>query len=62
MKDKQPEQAPSIGDLFSKDSIMRSKRFAARRDALSFLLKDGDSYTFDDVEKILENYMKGRVK
>lgn len=62
MKDK-PEQTPaSIGDLFTKESIMISKRFARRRDALSFLLKDGDSYTMDDVEKILDNYMKGRVK
>ena len=62
MKDK-PEQTPaSIGDLFTKESIMISKRFAHRRDALSFLLKDGDSYTMDDVEKILDNYMKGRVK
>ena len=61
MKDK-PEQAPPIGDLFTKDSIMRSKRFAHRRDALSFLLKDGDSYTCDEVERILENYMKGKVK
>ena len=33
-----------LSDKFSKDSIMRSKRFAHRRDALSFLLKDGDSF------------------
>lgn len=51
-----------LSDKFSKDSIMRSKRFAHRRDALSFLLKDGDAYTMDEVERILNNYMKGVVR
>lgn len=61
MKDK-AETPASVGDLFTKESILTSKRFAARRDALSFLLKDGDTYTMEDVGKILDNYMKGKVK
>ena len=61
MKDKVEPTPVVLGDVFTKDSIMRSKRFAHRRDALSFLLKDGDTYHMEDVEKILDNYMKGKV-
>lgn len=48
-------------DAFSKESILNSKRFSYRKDALSFLLEDGETYTFDQVEKILDNFMKGKV-
>lgn len=49
-------------DVFPKESILKSKRFSHRRDALSFLLKDGKSYTFEQVETILNDYyMKGKV-
>ncbi len=47
-------------DVFTKDSLLKSKRYAHRRDALSFLLKDGDLYTFKQVEAILKDfYAKG---
>lgn len=49
-------------DAYSKHSIMISKRFAHRRDALSFLLEDDGMYTLDEVETILDDYMKGQVK
>ena len=45
-----------------KSSILRSKRFAARRDALSVLLKDDVFYTIPEVERILDDFMKGQVK
>ena len=47
---------------FTKEAIMKSKRWAYRRDALSFLLEDGKEYTHQDVETILNDYMKGQVK
>lgn len=45
-----------------KSSILRSKRFAHRRDALTVLLKDDEFYTLEQVEKILDDFMKGQVK
>lgn len=45
-----------------KSSILRSKRFAHRRDALAVLLKDDEFYTLEQVEKILDDFMKGQVK
>lgn len=46
---------------YFKESLLKSKRYSNRRDALSFLLKDGESYTFEQVDKILGDYMKGQV-
>lgn len=42
--------------VFSKSSILKSKRFAHRRDAVKVLLKDEESYTMEQVEKILEDF------
>lgn len=53
------ETAP---DTFSKEAILKSKRWANRRDALSFLLTDGKEYSHEDVTNILNDYMKGQVK
>lgn len=55
------ETAASAPDMFSKDAILKSKRWTHRRDALSFLLDDGKEYSHEDVESILNNYMKGQV-
>ena len=49
-------------DAFTKEAIMKSKRWISRRDALSFLLEDGKEYTHQDVETILNDFMKGQVK
>ena len=42
--------------------ILKSKRFANRRDALSVLLKEDEPYTMEQVEKILDDFMNERVK
>lgn len=55
-----PEKVEPV--VFSKSSILRSKAFSNRRDALSFLLKDGELYTLKQVEDILDKFMKGQVK
>lgn len=47
---------------FSKNSIMISKRYAEKRDALSFLLKDDEFYTLEQVDEIYDHFMKGQVK
>lgn len=55
-------EAVVTADVFSKASILKSKRYSNRRDALSFLLKDDESYTLEQVDDILDNFMKGSVK
>lgn len=60
--EKETVAAVADSPKFSKDSILKSKRWRNRRDALSFLLKDDAEYSHKDVETILNDYMKGQVK
>lgn len=48
--------------VFGKEQILNSKRYSQRKDALGFLLQDGFDYSFAEVDRILNNYMKGQVK
>lgn len=48
--------------LFSKEQILASKKYANRRDVLGVVLADGKQYTSEQVESLLENFMKGKVK
>lgn len=57
------EATPSTSpDTFTKEAILKSRCWAFRRDALSFLLEDGKEYSHQEVENILNDYMKGQVK
>lgn len=46
----------------SKEQLLRSQRYAKRRDLLGALLEDGKWYTLEEVDTAIENFMKGRVK
>lgn len=51
-----------IAVLFSKNQVLTFDRYANRRDLLSALLKDEKKYTIDQVDKLIQNFMKGKVK
>lgn len=56
----EPKPAPAT---FSKSHILTFKRYANRRDLLTQLLKDGENYTLDQVDGLIQNFMKkGKVK
>lgn len=49
--------------VFTKNTILNSKKYAKRRDLLSVLLKDNGTYTTSQIEKLMADFMKkGRVK
>ena len=48
--------------LFTKEQILASKKYANRRDALGAILADGKEYTVEQVESLLEKFLKGKVK
>jgi len=56
------ETVENTEKVFLKESILKSKRFSRYRDALSFLLKDGEFYSMEQVDNILDEFMKGSVK
>ena len=43
---------------FTKDALMRSAMFAGKRDALSVVLSDGETYTADEAYKALERFYR----
>lgn len=60
-KQKAEEKATKPRITFSKAKILKTKRYAHRVDLLGILLKDGKQYTFDEVDGLLEKFMKGKV-
>lgn len=47
---------------FPKEVLVNCKRFRDKCDLVSALLKDGVEYTASEVEDMIANYMKGKVK
>ncbi len=47
---------------FTKEQILKSQKYVGKKDILSTLLDASKTYTFSEVESIIEKFMKGRVK
>ena len=47
---------------YTKEQLVKSQRYMTRRDLLGALLKDGERYSFSEVDALLVKYMKGKVK
>ena len=47
---------------YKKEQLAASKRYANRRDLIRALLDSGKHYTLDEVDRLIESYMKGQVK
>ena len=64
MANKKADAAPAKNKVvFSKAKALTLKRYAGRRDLLAQLLKDGKDYTLDQVDALIQNFMKkGKVK
>lgn len=59
---KPAEQAVKSAARFTKKQLLSAARFQSRRDALGAVLSDDKEYTIAEAEKILKDFMKGRVK
>ena len=46
---------------YKKEQLVASKRYANRRDIIMALLEDGKAYTLNEVDGLIEKYMKGKV-
>lgn len=64
-KKKSEQSSPAGAEspvVFSKQKILTLKRYTKRRDLLTALLKDGERYTLDQVDGLMDDFMKGKVK
>lgn len=57
MAEKKKTEAQEV--VFSKEKILKMKRYSNRRDLLGALLKDGQTYSLNDVDALIEKFLKG---
>jgi len=46
---------------FTKEQLLASAKYSARKDLISALLDGKKTYTSDEVDRLIENYEKGKV-
>lgn len=61
LKDKKETTVSKIS-RFTKEQILSSARYADKRDLISALLDENIMYTLESVDKLIDGFMKGRVK
>lgn len=52
----------AVAATYTKEQLVASKRYANRRDLIRALLDDGKAYTLTEVDGLVNNYMKGKVR
>ena len=64
---KKPDEAmaePVVVELeqqFEKEQIIKSKKYRVCADFVGALLRDGESYTFKQVDSLLDDFMKKEI-
>ena len=54
-------EAAAVAATYTVAQLATSKRYANRRDLIRALLDSGKRYTLDEVDRLIESYMKGQV-
>lgn len=49
------------GVRYGKEQILGSSRYRGQRDLVNALLEEGKRYSLEEVDGLLEEYLKGRV-
>ena len=49
-------------DKFTKEQILKSKKFSERRDILSVLLNDDKTYSLEEAEELIKGFMEENFK
>ena len=47
---------------YSKQQILKSKKYSDKQDLINALLKDDTQYSITEVDELINNFMKGAVK
>lgn len=59
---KKAASAEKKKEVFTFEQLLAAERFRNRRDVLKAVLSDRKKYSISDVEKKVEEFMKGKVK
>lgn len=47
---------------FTKEQILASAKYQNRRDLINALFKNGESYTMEVIDRMIDNFMKEKVR
>jgi len=61
-KTKTPEAEPAKAPVYEKQDLLQSRRYRHQRDLLNALLKNDKRYTIDQVDDLIDSFLKGKVK
>lgn len=62
VKNKEVESEPMTEVVtFTKEQIVSAKKYIHRKDVVNVILKNEQSYTLDEVDELIENFMKEKV-
>lgn len=57
------KQTQAAGEaVYTKAQLAGSKRYANRRDLLESLLEEGKAYTLKEADRLIDRFMKGKVR
>ena len=56
------EKKTTEAAAFTKAQLVASQRYAEKQDLINALLVDGKTYTTDEVDALIEKYLKGTVR
>lgn len=59
---KENKEAITEEKKFTKSSLVNSKKYKSKKVLLKVLLEDDKEYSFKEVEKIIDEYLKRKVK
>lgn len=59
---KKTEPKTPAAPAFTKEQMLAFSKYCGRRDLLGVLLQDGRRYTYAEVDALVDNFMKGKVK
>ncbi len=62
MADKKATEATAAVPRFTKAQLMASNKYASRKDLIGALLDDNTEYTIEQVDALIEKFMKREVK
>ena len=48
--------------VYTKEQILASKKFCSRRDLAEAVLEKDKKYTLEEADKLIEKYLKGKVR
>ncbi len=62
MAKKQKKAPAPEPQRFSKQAFLDSREYRHRTDLLRALLRDGETYTLEEVQQLIERHSKGKVR